>query len=570
MALTWAMAGHFSLKMPPIGRRHRYRVAPITSSPATTPEWLSELRQARIILEMAADALDAEPPPRALSMLAYDVANGLYVLFGGDHFDFLRNDVWVFDPRVPRWQRRHTTGAPEGRADHSFISDGKGGIIMSGGFIHAQRNPLPPGWSRHAMYYVHAGPGEWRYDVAANRWSGPAEPPLQAANGRTYRSDAHVPEHYTAGERPDAAAHTQRLADLPVNTWVDLAPPIRFPGNRDWGTLGFDAKRDLIYFYNGGHSAYGGTDVARYHLAANRWDQPVEAEYPLGLIGASGRSLPGQSFNRRPWMTNHLWNSYRFHPSIDRLLVAGRFTSSGFRHLGMPDSNSYLYDPDFGDWLPRLPSSVALSCMNAQLCWVPGFGMIEWGRWRFDDKALDWVKLEPKGSLPPSHIDHCGLVHDAPRNRVLYFSGGGYGGPPYAGGVVAMDIPSLEVSTFTPANAERIAELYLNRRTTGTWTLREMVHHPAGDLLIFSSHIKGDYSVALDLKNQRWVGLRLPGPHPVGHSSAMVYDSKRDLIYAVGTRAHVSALRLDPQGLVIKSLSEVADEAAALAAAVKQ
>lgn len=297
-------------------------------------------------------------------------------------------------------------------------------------------NTGPEGWDHHASHYVRAGPGVWKYDLKSNRWTGPADAESAAADTRGYRGEIHEanysPDSFTVGPRPSALQHEKVLKSLPANTWFDLQPPVKFAGNKDWGALGYDAKRDMIYFYNGGHSAYGGTDVAHYHLATNRWGQPVEVESPLNFVGASGKSVPGWTFNRRPWVTNHLWNSYGFHPDLDRLLVAGRFTSPVFPHeMGQPDVNMYLYDPDLAYWEKRVPNNVPMSCMDAQILHAPGFGMLEWDRWLLDDDKLAWKKLEPQGKQPKSATDFCGFAYDAKRSRVLYFSGGYYDGTPY-------------------------------------------------------------------------------------------------------------------------------------------
>ncbi|HOX05680.1 MAG TPA: hypothetical protein PK280_04685 [Planctomycetota bacterium] len=526
----------------------------------TSHEKLLALRLARVALEQAAEALDAEPPARALSMPAYDAKSGLFAIFGGDHLDYMTNDLWVFDPKAPRWMQRHPKSAPEPRADHTLTSDGQGRLTMRGGYLY-QRTPRPQGWASNS--YVHAGPGDWVYDLAADAWTGPADPPMLPPATRGYRDGGHLPEHFTAGERPDAAAHAKTLAALPANTWVDLKPSPKFAGNRDWGTLGWDAERDMIYFYNGGHSAYAGTDVAHYHLATGRWDQPVEVEYPLMYIGASGSSVPGWSFNRRPWVTNHLWNSYRYHPGLKRLVVAGRYTSPCWpKGWGNPDVNLYLYDPDLADWEKRVPNNVEMSCMGAQILHVPGLGMIEWGNWLLDDAKLEWKKLGAKGKLPGAGIDFCGFTNDPKRNRVLFFSGGEYSGKPYSGEVFAMAVPSLEVTSFKPEGSEHIKATYAGRENClGTWVLREVVYHPGLDMFLFSSNLPGGYTAALDVKGNRWVGLKLPGPHPFGLSSAMAYDARRDLIYSVGTRADVSALRIDPKTVEIKTLAEIVAEA---------
>lgn len=525
-----------------------------------TPEQLEALRLARVNLESAAELLDAEPPSRALSMPAYDEKTRSYIIFGGDHLDYLMNDVWVFDPQKIKWQQRHPGQTPEPRAGHYFMTNGDGRILMRGGYIYG-RNPKPQGWS--SAHYVHAGPGDWYYDVAKNIWTGPEGAETVAGNLRHYRSGNYLPNYFTAGERPDALAHEKILANLLVNTWVDLQPPLRFAGNRDWGTMGYDSERDMFYFYNGGHSAYGGTDVAHYHIAANRWDQLVEVELPLNYIGASGSSAPGMSFNRRPWITNHIWNSQRYHPLIKRLVTAGRYISPCFpREKGQPDPNTYLYDPDLGDWEKRVPNSAVMSCMEAQLLYVPDYGMIEWGRWRFNDETLDWEKIVAQGKLPSASIDFCGFAYDSKRKRVLFFSGGTYSGKPYSGEVFAMAIPSLEISSFTPDGTERFKDLYAGRENTlGRWILREVVYLPKLDMMLFSSNLVGGYSMALDLSNNRWVALKLPGPHPAGLSTSMAYDAKRDLVFSVGTRADVSVLRLDAKALKIVPVAIAADDA---------
>ncbi len=74
------------------------------------------MHQAQIAMEKAAEALDAEPPPRALSPLVYDAKNKLFILFGGDHLDYLTNDTWVFDPSKKTWRLRGARNRTRRRA----------------------------------------------------------------------------------------------------------------------------------------------------------------------------------------------------------------------------------------------------------------------------------------------------------------------------------------------------------------------------------------------------------------------------------------------------------------------
>ena len=88
--------------------------------PAVTPELLRALADAQVQLELAAECLDAEPPPRSILCdprprtdgIAYDAKTKLYVLFGGDHMDYLTNDTWTFDPSARKWTRLFPAGAP--------------------------------------------------------------------------------------------------------------------------------------------------------------------------------------------------------------------------------------------------------------------------------------------------------------------------------------------------------------------------------------------------------------------------------------------------------------------------
>ena len=139
---------------------------------SVSSEKLAALRLARIHLEQAAEALDAAPPARALSMLAYDAQTGLFAIFGGDHLDYLTNDLWVFDPKAQKWRQRHPKNAPEPRAEHFLTSSGPGKLSMRGGYVYGRKNP---GWD--SSTYVNAGPEEWTYDLAADIWSGPADQP---------------------------------------------------------------------------------------------------------------------------------------------------------------------------------------------------------------------------------------------------------------------------------------------------------------------------------------------------------------------------------------------------------
>jgi hypothetical protein len=136
------------------------------ASGSVTPEALKGREQATIHLGLAAEALGAEPPPRALSPIGYDTKTGLYVLFGGDHLDYLTNDTWVFDPAKRRWTQRHPAGAPAPRAGHSLSAPGNGTVTVSGGYTYTSNTDYC------GPQYADIGGGPWTYDVAKDAWAG--------------------------------------------------------------------------------------------------------------------------------------------------------------------------------------------------------------------------------------------------------------------------------------------------------------------------------------------------------------------------------------------------------------
>ena len=142
--------------------KERLRNAKGWSQARPTPRAMAALQQ---LLELAAEELDAEPPPRALSPIAYDPTTKLFVVFGGDHLDYLTNDTWVFDPEKRKWSKRHPKEAPPPRANHQLkAADGK--VTLTGGYTYTSTTDYVGG-----QYRDH-NDGEWVYDIAADTWTG--------------------------------------------------------------------------------------------------------------------------------------------------------------------------------------------------------------------------------------------------------------------------------------------------------------------------------------------------------------------------------------------------------------
>jgi hypothetical protein len=338
------------------------------------------------------------------------------------------------------------------------------------------------------------------------------------------------------GDRPNAAAHEVRLKAIPANTWVAMNPPKRYQMNRDWGTSVIDTDHDLFLQWSGGHSAYGGTDVAQYHFATNRWELPFPTELPLGLTYSNSSYPGGYNFNLRPWMTGHTYKGYAYSPELKRLVLVVRCHQWEYAH----DPYFYLYDPFSGDWTSRHPKPAAMCfpkhMYTVQVCHT-AHGLFAWARSAallFDHETKTWRPLKTKGTLPGVVVDSSGLVYDSKRDRILFVRKGYGKRHRFDGQIHALGLNNLTVSALTPEGGKAMPAIFL----------REGIYHSDADLFLWGAG-QGQMA-AYDPAGNRWLTILIAGTAPFGHSTGHVYDPKRKLCWVVEQRAGVWCMRLDP------------------------
>jgi hypothetical protein len=484
----------------------------------------------------AAACFAPEPPPRALTAISYDDKTKLYVLFGGDHFDYLTNDTWVFDPAKTKWEQRHPQPAPPPRANHTLKANGNGTVTLSGGYTYTSSTDYCGG------QYKDIGDGDWTYDIAANTWTGKDNG--NAPDTRVYRTGPFHPNFFLKEPKPDAAAFAKQLKDLPANSWLSTKPPHLPRLNRDWGTAVLDVDRDLILRFSGGHSAHGGSDVLHYHLASNRWELPFPVEFPLGQLYSNTSYPDGFNFNLRPWVTGHTYQNYGYDPVLKKLLFTGQ------------PGHTYIYDPEVADWtgrFPKPPGMVYDSCFyTLTLCPTPR-GLVCWqkdGRvFRLDAGKKEWTEQKLNGAkLPSAVVDNSTVVHDAKRDRLLFVSKPYGDKVKFSGEVHALDLKTLTVSALSPKGKEAAAAIPY---------LCQVRYDSENDLLLVGATLPpGEDSIrrtpAYDCAANAWVTLKLGGTDPSGKggrnvSLGLMYDSKRKLFWAVDAGSNVFVLRLDPK-----------------------
>jgi hypothetical protein len=487
---------------------------------------LRRLHEEQIRLEKEAEALDAEPAPRALSPIAWDAKTRVFVLFGGDHLDYLTNDLWTFDPAKRTWTLRRTASAPPPRANHKLsAADGK--VMLAGGYTYTSNTDYVGG------QYRDLNDGEWVYDLAADAWDRKGVEP----GSRRYRTGRLHPDHYLQDPKPDPS-FAETLKALPANTWVKTKPPQLPALNRDWGTAVLDPDRDLVLRWSGGHSAHGGTDVLQYHLNTNRWELTMPVEFPLGQLYTNTEYPEGVNFNRRPWVTGHTYQNYGYDPNLKKMLFTGRH------------EDCHVWDSGLGDWTGRFAKPKGMvygDCFYTLTLTPTPQGLVCWtqnGRlYRFE--GAEWVeKALQGGKLQGAVVDNSTLAYDSKRERLLFWRKLYGDKTPYDGRIHSVDLETWTVGVLEPAGKEAaVAVPYLCQ-------IRYDAEH---DLFLVGGTIAGDErrTPAYDPAGDRWVTLRIGGDDPSGPkgrnvSLGLMYDAKRKLFWAVDTNSQVFVLRLDP------------------------
>ena len=145
---------------------------------------LDALKAARSLqgkVEEAAEAQYPVPCSRRNSPLAFDEKNRVFVLFGGDHEDYLMNDTWVLDLEKRAWRRAKPDKAPSPRAGHALVALPKSGkVALYEGYVQSSNTDYG------AVPYAPLDPRQlWLYDAEAERWDLAASWPLPAKNDRS-------------------------------------------------------------------------------------------------------------------------------------------------------------------------------------------------------------------------------------------------------------------------------------------------------------------------------------------------------------------------------------------------
>ena len=255
-------------------------------------------------------------------------------------------------------------------------------------------------------------------------------------------------------------------------------------------------------------------------------------------------------------MTGHTYQNYAYDPPSRKMVKAGR------------PRNSYVYDPDTGDWIGRGQKPQAMqynSCFYTLTLTATPHGAVCWDRngrvHRFNHADNEWVEVELSGEkLPGAYVDNSTIAYDSKRDRVLVVNTPGYR-KPFDGQVWAVDPTSGVVSALSPAGRE-----YAHRFAN----VDKCCYDAVNDLLLMGTFLKesGEHTPtpAYDCQNNRWVTLdlkystterggRTRRAFPHSRSDGLMFDPHRKFIWGTDTNSQVYVLRLDTENADMRPLN---------------
>ncbi|MGE3804593.1 MAG: kelch repeat-containing protein [Gemmataceae bacterium] len=560
---------------------------------------LASLRAVRALqrkVEEQAEAQFPVPCARRNAPLVHDAKNKVFVLFGGDHEDYLMNDTWLLDLEKRTWRRAKPERSPSPRAGHALVYLPRAGkVALYEGYV--QSNSTDYG----ARPWTPVGPIQlWLYDVARERWDlagdwplpmkgqdvlpGPvghfegyasqwfAPPALEADSKDTLYLVAHAgrdrkesatwtlsidparsdPAGTTKlGTKPDQRLYRtgpfraeyceidergsgNDLDKLPANRWVKLPAAPRNPCR---GCRGRDWGTSIWDPDREQILLWGGGHCVRSASTVTHYS-PVSGRMAEGFdadepYGANGGGGFDSSLLNRPWVSTHNYKHYAYDP-ISKLMVSGR---------------GYLYDPARMDWLrlEPLPLPYRFEWSHTALA-TSKHGVVAWARkkqgedaglWLFDHQK-GWLDLEPKGKLFVPYCDSHGLVYDARRDRMILSGVGGGYNKVSDGSLLGFNFADKSLQLIKPDNAE----------LARTGCARELVYVEHADWVLIGDHVRrGDpktgkqYTRVYDCARNKMFLLDA-GSAPDGYGCGWMYDARRKLVYAFTTNGEAWALRV--------------------------
>lgn len=211
------------------------------------------------------------PVARTGQSMAYDVKNGVAVLFGGEHDNGrVYNETWTYNSTTAKWTNVTPAESPPVMYSAAMAYDQAGERIVLFG-----------GWPKNET---------WIYDTANNTWKDarPARGPPLFGYPRMVYDQAGVMVLF--GEQNETWTY-----DLEKNTWTNMSPPCS-------PALGaccaaYDERLGLLVCFSGYNDTSITNETWVYDVGANRWTRLDIGRRPPGRgLGALSYDAGAEAF----------------------------------------------------------------------------------------------------------------------------------------------------------------------------------------------------------------------------------------------------------------------------------
>lgn len=469
-------------------------------------------------LEKASENLNCEPSPRRLSPIVYDSKTSMFVIFGGDHVDYISNDIWVFDTKLLKWMQRHPKTSPSPRFNH-FLTSKQPGIISLNKGCGSKKIEY------HQLLNFDSQDDEFLYDIEEDRWSDNVKSVIEE---RKYLPAEFLPETYIFDPKPDAKNQEEILKNIPDNSLIDLNTKNTtslYYLNLD--NITYDPKRDLFLCLD--HSITP-LNITHYYLSTNRWEVPNSPE----------------NINR---FLKNKFDAYHinfcgsfFDIELDKFVL----------NVNPKLSLNYQYDIDKTVWKVNkdFPKDFYLPFDQRYSFYSTPFGAYAWNgeekllKYNYDKSEYKEVFLKGKEIIKNKPV-YSQLIYDSKRNRFLWLRQSTW---QLSGEVnfFEIDLKNLEIKNL---NQDCLKSCFENVQCNNL----KFVYDSHNDMIFFANAFSGNKTnfcelLAYDCTNNYWLQLNLKFEflnNNLSNLYSLIYDVKRKLIWAISNTKNVYVFKVD-------------------------
>lgn len=298
-----------------------------------------------------------QPSGRILSGTVYASKSNQVVLFGGDTYNKVLNDLWIYDCNKKTWQEKKIENRPPPRAGFGMAYlPAENAIVIIGGYSSVWK-PLKDVW------FYSIDKNEWKkidvdlpekalfcsadvnsesdeifvatsnpkfgtnkmtniYSIKLNFKTAPLKIVVSnLSDDDAYHSNYkgwHVPKPsgWLSDKNKPEVGFMDKVKSFPKNIFTQVKQPM-VGRSRQWGKYIYNPDTHKAYAWGGGHFGYPGNEVSEYNFETNRWLNSNDRTDYKGhwRIGSAGGSL-SPSFQGWARMGVHARKSY----ALDRRL----------------------------------------------------------------------------------------------------------------------------------------------------------------------------------------------------------------------------------------------------------